>query len=450
MKDRLLTFALALAAFAVFYALLAPKPPPPQQVVTRPVTTEKGPNGYYAIHEWLRTSGVQVESLRDRFNRVDVFAPARRDPESLLITTTPHLYPLRRSELQPLRAWIARGNTLLVLAGLSDTPEWSMGEGADPAFMDNMQQLTGLTFSQQSSVAAPIPGGEPVERETEAPAPPASDAETPSEEQSTQAAVDSMQKYAEPQRLELKPNGAHPLLAGVNTVAALSEYPSAKWFAVVNPERGLLELAQDPASGVPVLWLLRYGEGQVLVSAYGSVFANKMLAEADNARLLANIVAASVAQGGRVLIDDAHQGLVAFYDPDAFFGDARLHATLWWLIGLWLVFVLGPRPLHAGRERWAPLDVRSFVRATGGFLARVLKPAQAAQRLFENFFNDLRRRSGLPANGAPVWEAIEAQSSAPAADVARLRELHARALRGGRVDLQQLQTLLARTRSNLR
>ena len=450
MKDRLLTFALALGAFAVFYALLVPKPPPQQQVVTRPVTTERGPNGYYGMYEWLRTSGVRVESLRDRYNRLDAFAPSPDDVGNLLITTTPHRYPLRRSELQPVRAWIARGNTLLVLAGLSDTPEWSMGEGADAAFMANMEQLTGLTFSQQSSAAAPIPEDPPTEPESETQAPPASQSESSPEKQSAQAAIEGMEKYEEPRRFELEPNAAHPLLAGVNLAAAMSEYPSAKWFAVVTPERAVLELAHDPESGVPVLWLLRYGDGQILVSAYGSVFANKMLGEADNARLLANIVAWSVAPGGRVLIDDAHQGLVAFYDADAFFGDARLHATLWWLIGLWLVFVLGPRTLRAPRERWAPLDVRSFVRATGGFLARVLRPAQAAQRLFENFFNDLRRRSGLPANGAPVWEALEAQSAAPAADLEQLRKLHARATRGGRIDLQRLQTLLSRTRSNLR
>jgi hypothetical protein len=37
--------------------------------------------------------------------------------------------------------------------------------------------------------------------------------------------------------------------------------------------------------------------------------------------------------------------------------------------------------------------VTSFVRATGGFMARVLRPAAAARQLFANFFNEIRSRS---------------------------------------------------------
>ena len=148
MKDRLVTLALAVAAFALFYALLAPKPSPPQPAVTRPTSIERGSNGYVALERWLSAAGFDVVSLRERYNRLDSFDAAKTGRDSLLITTTPHLHPVRHSELQPLRAWIARGNTLLVLAGLSDTPEWSVGDGADPAFMESMEQLTGLTFSE--------------------------------------------------------------------------------------------------------------------------------------------------------------------------------------------------------------------------------------------------------------------------------------------------------------
>ena len=108
----------------------------------------------------------------------------------------------------------------------------------------------------------------------------------------------------------------------------------------------VLELASNRDSGAPALWLLPYGDGQIVVSAYGSIFTNKVLGESDNARLLANIVRSSLGEKGRVIIDDAHQGLVSFYDPDKFFGDSRLHRTLLWLLGLWLLFVLGWRRLR--------------------------------------------------------------------------------------------------------
>jgi hypothetical protein len=354
---------------------------------------------------------------------------------NLLITTVPYVHPLRHSETQPLRAWVARGNTLLVLAGLSDTPEWSKVQ--DPGFMTSIEAMTGLTFIQDFAKVAE--NGEASEPARE---------KAPTEGSAAEA--ENALRNDEPRRYELRPNGAHPLLKGVNLVSALSEYPSAKWRAALGPDRLLLELAHDPATQTPVLWLLRCGEGRILVSGYGSVFTNKLLASDDNARLLANIVRWSVAPGGRILIDDAHQGVVAFYDPDAFFGDKRLHASLWWLLGLWLVFVLGPRSFRVGSEGWRPLDVASFVRATGGFLAQVLRPAAAAQQLFANFFNELRRRCGLPTDGAPLWDWLSAQAAVSPDDLAQLRKLHARAVRGSRVDLQRLQTLLARTRANLR
>ena len=47
----------------------------------------------------------------------------------------------------------------------------------------------------------------------------------------------------------------------------------------------VLELASDRDSDVPALWLLPYGDGQIIVSAYGSIFTNKVLGEHDNAQL---------------------------------------------------------------------------------------------------------------------------------------------------------------------
>ena len=247
----------------------------------------------------------------------------------------------------------------------------------------------------------------------------------------------------------MTPNGLHPLLDGVSSVAALSEYPTSQWRAASGMADIVLELAHDPDTQVPMLWLIRYGEGQIIVSAYGSVLTNKLLGTADNARLLTNIVKWSIAAGGRILIDDAHQGLVAFYDPEAFFGDRRLHWSLLWLIGLWLEFVLGPQRMRAAAVRWSPVDITSFVRASGGFMARVLEPAAVAQQLFANFFNDVRRQVGLPQSGAPLWEWIEQRPAVAPGDLEQLRRLHGRALQGRRVDLPKLHDLLLRIRHQL-
>jgi hypothetical protein len=434
MKDRLLTLVLALGAFAAFYVLLAPKPEAPQERVTRPLSTEAGPNGYLGMARWLEKERIPVVSLRERYGSL-AQATQSVPTGNLLIATTPQVYPLRDAESQPLRNWVEAGNTLLVLAGLSDTPEWSMGEGLDPEFNGHMRAMTGLTFTQ-------IPSPKPPEKKASA-KDDVPDANAP--------AADSplpVLRLAQPERTVSAPNGSHPLLRDVESILAVSEYPSYRWQAT-SDRSAVLELASDQNSGVPALWLLPYGDGQVIVSAYGSVFTNKVIGERDNARLLANIARWSLGKNGRVLIDDAHQGLVSFYDPDKFFGDSRLHRTLWWLFALWLVFVLGPRRLRGTYRAWNPLDVTSFVRATGGFMARVLRPAAAGQRLFANFFNEIRGRLGLALDGAPLWEWLGGQATIPPADLERLQELHRRAAGQRRIDLVEMHNLIARIRAQL-
>ncbi len=435
MKDRLSTRGLAAGALAAFYVVLAPKPDAPQDRVTRPLSTEAGPNGYLGLQRWLANEGIPVVSLRERYGALATLVPGV-PTGNVLITTAPHVYPLRSSEAEPLRKWIVAGNTLVVLAGLSDTPEWSMGDGLDVQFVEHMKDMTGLSF-KQIPPAAPTPAPEPA-KEGEQPEPPT----TPT------TSVLAMTRLLEPQRTESAPNGEHPLLAGVRSVLAVSEFPSAHWQAS-SDHAVVLELVGNRDSGVPAVWLTPHGDGQVIVSAYGSLFTNKVIGERDNARLLANIARWSLGDQGRIIIDDAHQGLVSFYDPDKFFGDSRLHRALMWLLALWLVFVLGPRRLRGTTRGWNPLDVTSFVRATGGFMARVLRPAAAGQRLFANFFNEIRSRLGLAPDGAPLWDWLAGRAVIPAADLNRLQELHERVATRRRIDLAELHNLIARVRAQL-
>ncbi len=95
------------------------------------------------------------------------------------------------------------------------------------------------------------------------------------------------------------------------------------------------------------------------------------------------------------------------------------------------------------------MDITSFVRASGGFMARVLKPATAGQQLFSDFFNDIRRQTGLPENGAPVWDWIAARAAIPQRELEQLQALHGGVLHGRRIDLPELQNLLAHTRHAL-
>ena len=78
MKERLLTLGLAVGALAAFYAVMVPKPDTPQERMTRPLSTEAGPNGYLGLQRWLANEGVPVVSLRERYGALATIVPAYR------------------------------------------------------------------------------------------------------------------------------------------------------------------------------------------------------------------------------------------------------------------------------------------------------------------------------------------------------------------------------------
>ena len=55
-------------------------------------------------------------------------------------------------------------------------------------------------------------------------------------------------------------------------------------------------------SGEGALFEQRLGEGRVLLSAGGSLFTNRALGNADNARLFSNIVATRMSASGRGVV----------------------------------------------------------------------------------------------------------------------------------------------------
>ena len=279
-------------------------------------------------------------------------------------------------------------------------------------FVDHMKDMTGLSFTQIPPARAASRAAEG-RRDGQPPAPTTGDN------------LLAVTRLPEPVRSESSPNGEHPLLDGVHSVLAVSEFPSAHWQA--SSERAVvLELASDHDSRVPALWLLPYGDGQIIVSAYGSIFTNKVLGERDNAQLLANIVRWSLRREGaghrrrrasRARVVLRSRQVLRRFAPAS-------HAAV--AAGL----VAGVRAraarLRGATRSWNPLDVTSFVRATGGFMARVLRPAAAGQRLFANFFNEMRSRLGLTPDGAPLWDWLAGHAVIPAADLTRLQELHRR------------------------
>jgi hypothetical protein len=413
-RERLTTFACALGALLLFATLFLRGEETPEQRPLPPTTRERGDDGLLGAMTWLKGEGIRTVSLRERF---DTLARRHDLPAqgNLLIVTTPVATALWLSETKALDRWARAGNTLLVLAALSDRPAWARG-----GFVRNdLSRLTGLEF---------------VPRRT--------DARTNAMTRTLRTTL----ALAQPERSTLIPNRPHPYLSGVTSAVALSDYTPQTWEVKVPRGGFALSLAHERQTGAGVLWVRPAGSGTIIVSGFGSLFTNRALGLADNARLLANIVSRSLGPGGAVLFDDEHQGLGVAYDPAKFYRDPRLYATLGVVFAVWLAWVLGGTRLHLPPTRASAPREAELVRATGGFLARVLRPAAAARRMFEHFFRRLhpRTRRGAQAEGPP-WEWLEHQPRLARADVRQLREWYADAYSDRRVPLTRLHNLMVRT-----
>lgn len=415
MRERLLVLVLAAGALALFYALFFPKPQTRGFGLENglPLTTDSRPDGYLAVWQWLGKENIRRASLRLQYDRLG--ALLTQPGGNVLLVTLPQRVVPREAELEALEGWIARGNTLLIVAALDDAPPWAIGT-FDTLARERIQRLTGLGFS------------------------------TPT------GAESGLREYRAG-KLEIRPNADFPLLGGIGHLETLP-YPSRSWHATTVDERLPLRLAARGDDGESVIWLVRSGAGQIVLCTVASLFSNAGLLRADNAQLLANVIGWSRGPAGTVVFDDAHQGLTAFYDAKAFFADPRLHVTLGWIVLLWLAFVLGSQPLRIRPRTWRPLSETAYVEAGGRYLAAVVRPADAAQRLIDDFLDWLRARLRLESGDSgdaarAVWQWLAAQPAVSTAEYHKLQACYASACAGERVDLTRLQNLLAQLRENL-
>ncbi len=435
-KDRMVTLAGAVLALALVYLLFFAPGDTDRKVFSRPLSTDGRNDGYLGLVRWLEVHGIRVISLRDRFHWLTAEDRDTAPAGNLLVSTVPPLYPVRHQESDELKRWIARGNTLLIVAALSDTPQWSERYHYWQIY-NAIDQMTGLQL-----LYAETDEGEgdeaPEEQNTEQ--------DSPSQWMNTTTGP-----FTEPEPLRLEPVGPHPLFRRVSHLEIEPEVYRAAW-RLQHPDEGVvLSLMKDAEIGDTALWQARYGQGQVLVSAYAGVLSNRQVSVADNARWFGNLAEYALGPGGSVIFDDMHQGLSVLYDPEAFYADPRLHHTVLFIIGFWFLYVMGStnRLSPAQIEVARPRREKDFICATGGFFARALGARRGASALLKHFFNDVRLRFGMPPNGEPAWEKLEASPRVPPEWLDALRRMH-ESLSGGRdVDIRKLYVLTRRIKERL-
>jgi hypothetical protein len=412
LKERLITFICALGALALFFTMFVHDDSHGLSgaEVPRPTTEERGANGYQAAMQWLEHEHIRTISLRERYDRL----PRKNLPATgnLLIVTLPAIASFKTEEFRPLDHWVREGNSLLVLAALSDTPDWAFSFGGMTS--GDLNLLTGLEFESSRN------------RDLRAKKLP----------DSKDTIVRLPLHFSEPRTDTLVPNREHAYFNGVQKVVALTDYESQAWTVKVPYEGFVLTLAHDRDTGEGAFWTRPLGNGRIIVSGLGSLFTNRAVGLADNARLLSNIVATNLGPRGAVLFDDVHQGLGANYDPVKFYRDPRLHMTIAIIAVLWLSWVLGGTRLRLPISRTPVPREAELVRATGGFLARVLTPAAAARRMFDHF---LERRP---------WELLERQPRIAAADLTQLKTWFSQ-LGTERVPLVRLHNLMVKINRQL-
>ena len=443
MRERGLTFLLALAALAAFYAIwFQPPDLGDGRTLARPTTAERRGNGYAGLFHWLEASGVDARSFRDRYTALGELPIPQRG--NLLLVTLPGVDVFRNEEFSALDQWVRRGNTLLITAALIDQPGWSAG--LESSVVVDIEALTGIEFETRAAREARLDPKPLAQRVREADARDAlpDDQHPPDAQPEERPFFD--RNLEVPEKIQLSATGPHPLLAGVKSLVLETDYQPGEWSLRMPYDNFALTLARTQG-GAGAIFEQRLGRGRVLISAGGSLFTNRALGNDDNARLMSNIVSASLADGGAVLFDDLRQGLSASYNPERLYSDPRLYRTLFIVLGLWLVWVLGSTRLRAPAIVEVDPSEADLVRSTGVLISRTVAPHRIALRMFDQFFAGVARAArGSTGRRDPergeLWAWLERQAAIRPQELDQLKVWYADARVERGPPLVPLQNLL--------
>lgn len=408
MNDRVVTAAGALAALLLVFGLFyEPETEPP---VSKPTSIEAEPNGYLGLARWLASQQVPVVSFQERLT--NLFEANLSPSGNLLITTMPHELPIGVEELSALKDWVGVGNTLVVMAALDDTPDWSLLNESD-AFLDEVEGLSNTRFE-----AATDAEDEPL----------------------------LIGEFNATTVVTLLPDLEHPLMDGVVSLAGTTDSVASVWIPTEDAIVAGVAFAREATTNIDAAWEIPLLDGRIIFMASGTLLSNRALGSADNRGFVANLVRWHVAPGGAVIFDDMHQGLSTLYDPDAFYQDSRVGVTLLFILAFWFIYMVGTHNrMTSVVQRPTEPQQGDFVTAVGGFMARKLNPIDAGLMLLDNWFSEIRSHSRLGANQLP-WQQLVANPTVDPQLVATLESTHKRLREGNKVDLAKLHNAIQHLR----
>jgi len=428
MKDRLITLLGGLFALYIVVALLAPPAQP--DYASHPLTIDRDQHGLALLSEWLEKSMIPQYSLRQRYDDIASLAEIP-DSGNLLVISLPLKVKARKEELANLRQWIAQGNTAVILAAHSDVPAWAVNSFTNILY-PSYPLLNAFGFNLSANL-------EQITNEEN------------KQDDDTAASLYKAMKTKEMAEGSLIPTGINnPAIKSVSVKQR--HVQEIEW--ILNPReyaRGSrVLLAESENKQSAAMWQVRIGSGNIIVSRYADLFSNQWLPKADNARLFDTLLQQHLAENAYVLFDDMHQGLTELYDSDAFYSDPRLHNTLWFLLGFWLLYLIGHSnrlapPLTVPRQAHAA----DFIRAIGGLFARRLSNATTALGLLSAFFNEVRQQYSLPMNSEPVWEILDEAPRVNKQQLVSLQTRYTDAQQNKKQNLITLHNQLRDTRKSL-
>ena len=436
MKDRLTTLVTAIAALLLAIFLLTPPAQETAQPVSLPTSEDRGDDGLKGLYKWLQSQDIPVFSLRKRFTSLTKI-PELEASGNLLIISMPQHRQALKTEWQELSSWLAHGNSLLILSAIYSKPDWAE-DASCLCQIDNILDPQGWNLESLKDEVEPE--FESVEQDSG------------KEDTTLTETIESLRsgiKAFTPTESTLNPLPKITVLDSVTTVQAkiTPALLEEEWYLNAKKQGSALRLlAYGEDQSITTLWQINNLSDSIYLSLLPDLFANEMLNKADNADLIANIIAQNLGQGGRVIFDDYHFGLSDLYDPDRFFSDPRLHQTIAFIGLLWLLYVVAYTnrlaPVRLVQQNPSTVD---FVEAMAGFFTHRLHKRTLAQELVKHLIRDVRRQRHFHDNDE-TWRWLHDHVQLQTAQISLLE----RAYRQQKTALEPLTNTITHIRKTLR